>query len=409
MNADSCNPRASPEGSTEKSPVRVLAGIRVIDLGSYITAPYAAMMLGELGADVIKVERPGGEDPFRQHTGDHPSAFFFAFNRNKRALCLDYTKSEGHAVLMELVRTADILLVNVRPGVEEKIGLGVRNLQTLNPKLIYCSITGYGANGPYAGRPAYDNVGQTLSGLLSRFHQQADPRIAGPAITDSLTGLYACIGILAALQERTNTGRGRHVEVNMIESALAFAIEPLTHVLMKGEDQTHYYRGASSQAYLLTCRDGLRIGLHMSSPDKFWLALTRAIERPDLAERFPTSRARLEAYEEIAQSLAEVFSKKDRAEWLPRLAAEDVPFAPERRLSEIEADEQVRHLGTFVASDQSAYGTDRVPNRAPRFDGDNRSVFRPPPRVGEHTAELLQELGLDQAGIERLRERNIIL
>jgi len=389
-------------------PVKVLAGVRVLDLGSYITAPYAAMMLGELGADVIKVERPGMEDPFRQSTGEHPAPFFFAFNRNKRAICLDYAQPDGRAVLMELIGTVDVLLINVRPGVEDKLGIGARDLQRMHPRLIYCSITGFGADGPYARRPAYDNVGQTLSGLLSRFHQQHDARVAGPALTDSLTGMYACIGILGALQERWTTGRGRHVEVNMIESALAFAIEPLTHVLMTGQDQPLHYRGASSQAYIVTCQDGLRIGLHMSSPDKFWLALTRAIDRPDLASRFPTSRSRLEAYGEIAQILSDVFARKDRAEWLPLLETHDVPFAPERRMSEIAADEQVQHLGTFAASDPSAYGTRRVPNRAARFDGDNRSVFQPPPRVGEHTVEVLEELGLAPETMARLRERNII-
>jgi crotonobetainyl-CoA:carnitine CoA-transferase CaiB-like acyl-CoA transferase len=409
MQAETIAHTPRPDSVSGSPPVTVLAGVRVLDLGSYITAPYAAMMLGELGADVIKVERPGGEDPFRQHAGEHPSPFFFAFNRNKRALCVDYTKPDGHAVLMELVRSADVVLVNVRPGVEEKLGIGVRSLQALNTRLIYCSITGYGAEGPYSKRPAYDNVGQTLSGLLSRFHHQSDPRIAGPAITDSLTGLYACIGILGALQERWHTGRGRHVEVNMIESALAFAIEPLTHLLMKGEDQPLYFRGASSQAYILTCRDGLRIGLHMSSPDKFWMALTRAIERPDLAERFPTSRTRLEAYGEIADILSEVFAQKDRAEWVPRLLAEDVPFAPERLLSEIEGDEQVRHLNTFAATEPGIYGTDRAPNRATRFDGDNRSIFRAPPKVGEHTAEVLLELGLDRDAVERLQARKIIV
>jgi crotonobetainyl-CoA:carnitine CoA-transferase CaiB-like acyl-CoA transferase len=388
--------------------VKVLDGIRVLDLGSYITAPYTAMLLGELGADVVKIERPGAVDPFRNHTPDSKAPFFFAFNRNKRGITLDYAKPEGLAVLEQLVQGADVLLINVRPGVEQKLGIDAERLQAINPGLIYCSVTGFGASGPYAKRPAYDNVGQTLSGLLSRFHQSDDPRIAGPAITDSLTGLQACIGVLGALHERSRTGKGRKVEINMLESAISFAIEPLTHFLFSGKDQPLHYRGASSQAYILRCRDGRRIGLHMSSPEKFWRSLATAIGRPELVERYPTSQSRLEHYDEIAETLAAVFATRDRDEWLPLLEANDVPFAPERTLSEIESDEQVLHLGTFAQVDEQRYGSGRVPNRAQRYDGDNRSVFMPPPDVGEHTDEVLAELGLSAEKIAALRDKRIV-
>ncbi|MES2534942.1 MAG: CaiB/BaiF CoA-transferase family protein [Pseudomonadota bacterium] len=388
--------------------MKVLEGIRVLDLGSYITAPYTAMLLGELGADVVKIERPGAADPFRNHAADKKAPFFFAFNRNKRSLTLDYAKPEGLAVLEKMVLDTDVLLINVRPGVEQKLGIDAARLQALNPRLIYCSITGFGASGPYAKRPAYDLVGQALSGLLSRFHQDDDPRIAGPAITDSLTGMQACIGVLGALHERSRTCKGRKVEVNMLESAISFAIEPLTHYLFSGEDQPFHYRGASSQAYILRCRDGKRIGLHMSSPDKFWLALANSIGRPDLAETYPTSKSRLEHYDDIAQILATVFATRDRDEWLPVLEANDVPFAPERTLNELETDAQVQHLGTFAAVDEAAYGSSRVPNRAQRYDGDNRSVFRPPPDIGEHSDEVLTELGMDAAAIAALRARGIV-
>jgi len=390
------------------SPAKPLSGLRVLDMGAYITAPYAAMLLGELGADVIKIERPGVEDPFRSHTGEPIAPFFFAFNRNKRALSLDYTTPDGHDVLLELIRSADVLLVNVRPGVEARLRIAPDALHAVNERLIYCSITGFGADGPYSKRPAYDTVGQAASGLLSRYHQHADPRIVGPAMSDSLTGMQACIGILAALQERTRTGRGRLVEVNMLESALAFAIEPLAHVLFKGVDQPYYYRGASSQAYILECRDGLRIGLHMSSPDKFWNSLAQAISRPDLASRFPTSGARLQAYDEIAVTLDEVFRQRDRADWIELLEAHDVPFAPERRLDEVMDDAQVRHLGAFTPVDPATYGAALAPNRAIRLDGDNRSTFRPPPAIGQHTDEILRELGIDDEAIERLRSGRVV-
>ena len=388
--------------------IKVLDGIRVLDLGSYITAPYAAMLLAEMGADVIKVERPGAGDPFRFHTSTSNSPFFLAYNRNKRGLTLDYTQPDGVEVLRLLVEKADVLVINVRPGVEDKLGIGAAQLQALNPRLIYCSITGYGADGPYAKRPAYDGVGQALSGLLSRFHQTDDPRIAGPAMADSLTGIFACLGVLGALHERSRTGKGRRVEVNMIEAAMAFLVEPLAHYLILGEDQPFYFRGAASQAYILRCYDGKRIGLHMSSPDKFWQGLAKAVGRPDLLTRYATREAKVEHYEEIGRELAAVFATKDRDDWIPLLEANDVPFAAERLLAELEDDPQVRHLGTFNEVGHPVHGTVRGVNRPVRFDGDNESGFLPPPAMGEHSDEILGELGLDNRRIGELRSRKII-
>ena len=390
--------------------IKVLDGIRVLDLGSFITAPYAAMLLGEMGADVIKVERPEAPDAFRSHTHASTTAspFFLAYNRNKRSVALDYTQPDGLEVLRGLIAAADALLINVRPGVEEKLGLDAAELQALNPRLVYCSITGYGPDGPYAKRPAFDGVGQALTGLLSRFHQGDDPRIAGPAICDSLTGLFACMGVLGALHERTRTGKGRKVEVNMIEAAMAFAIEPLAHYLAFGEDQPFYFRGAASQAYILTCRDGKRIGLHMSSPQKFWEGLAKAIGRVDLLERYPNREAKVDGYDEIARELKAVFATRERAEWLPLLEAHDVPFAAERLLAELESDPQVRHLGTFNEIEGPAGERVRGLNRPVRFDGDNQSAFRAPPALGEHTDEVLREAGIPQQRIDALRSRNII-
>ena len=388
--------------------IKVLDGIRVLDLGSYITAPYAAMLLAEMGAEVIKVERPGAGDPFRFHTSTRNSPFFLAYNRNKRGLTLDYTQPDGIEVLRLLVQKADVLVINVRPGVENKLGIGAAQLQALNPRLIYCSITGYGADGPYAMRPAYDGVGQALSGLLSRFHQTDDPRIAGPAMADSLTGIFACLGVLGALHERSHTGKGRRVEVNMIEAAMAFLVEPLAHYLILGEDQPFYFRGAASQAYILRCRDGKRIGLHMSSPDKFWQGLAKAVGRPDLLTRYGTREAKVEHYEEIGRELAAVFATKDRDDWICLLEANDVPFAAEHLLAELEDDPQVRHLGTFNEVEHPVHGTVRGVNRPVRFDGDNHSGFLPPPAMGEHSDEILGELGLDGQRIGELRSRKII-
>jgi crotonobetainyl-CoA:carnitine CoA-transferase CaiB-like acyl-CoA transferase len=387
--------------------MRMLAGLQVLDLGTFITAPYAAMLLAELGADVIKVERPQGGDPFRWFAGGLSSPHFQAHNRHKRSIALDYTTPRGLALLHALIARADALVINVRPGVEKRLG-DEATLRRLNPRLVLCFITGFGADGPYASRAAYDNVGQALSGLLSRFHDSNDPRVAGPAISDAATGLLACLGIVSALLERTRTGVGRKVEINMLEATLALAIEPLAHYFVTGEEQPFYLRGAMSQAYILTCGDGGRIALQMSSPDKFWQGLAAVIESPDLLQRYPDRKSRVANYEAIGRELATVFATRPRAEWLERLAQHDVPFAPENRLSELAEDPQAQHLGLFYELEHPTAGPVRSVHRAIRCDGSREIDFRPPPTLGEHTREVLDSLGLSDGEVEALAAAGVV-
>jgi crotonobetainyl-CoA:carnitine CoA-transferase CaiB-like acyl-CoA transferase len=388
---------------------QTLSGVRVLDFGSFITAPYAAMLLGEMGADVVKVERPGAGDPFRAFNGGLYSSHFQAHNRNKRSVALEHAAPAATDALAALVRTADVVVLNVRPGVEKKIGLDYERLTVLNPGLVYCCITGYGASGPYADRAAYDNVGQALSGWLSMFHRGQDARVAGPAVSDALTGIFAAMGILAALHERTRTGRGRKVEVSMLESMIAFATEPLGKLFSTGRPVDFYSRAAASHSFIVTCADGLRIGLHLSSPSKFWEGLVAAIGAPELLRKYPDRDARVSRYDELARDLSQVFSDHPRAHWLPLLERHDVPFAPERRLEDLADDPQVRHLELFYEIIHSQQGPIKAAHRPVRFDGDNRSDFRPPPMLGEHTREVLQEIGLNPDEIDGLAREGLIV
>lgn len=387
---------------------QVLSGFRVLDLGSFITAPYAAMLLAEMGADVIKVERPVTGDPFRAFGKGLYSSHFQAHNRNKRSVALDYTKPTGRAALDALVASADVLLINVRPGVEERLGVDAARLQAINPALVHCAITGYGASGPYAERPAYDNVGQALSGWLSMFHEGADARVAGPAVSDALTGLFAAMGILGALLEREKTGRGRKVEVSMLEATLAFATEPLGKMFASGKPVPFYSRAASSQSFLLTCGDGDRVALHLSSPEKFWRGLLQAVSREDLLQKYPDRISRVDRYDDLAVELAQIFVARPRYYWLPLLEKNDVPFAPERRLEELADDPQIRHLDVFYGMEHARYGTVRAAHRPIRYDGDNHSNFLPPPDLGEHTQAVLAEAGLTAADIEKLQREGAV-
>ena len=388
--------------------MKLLRGFTVLDLGTFITAPYAAMLLAELGADVIKVERPEGGDPFRWFAGGLSSPHFQAHNRHKRSVALDYPTPDGLKLLHSLIEHADALVINVRPGVEQRLGIDEGTLRRLNPKLVFCFITGFGADGPYANRPAYDNVGQALAGWLSRFHDTDDARVAGPAISDAATGIFACLGIVSALLERTKTGVGRKVEVSMLEATLALAVEPLAHYFVTGDEQPFYLRGAMSQAYILTCKDGKRIALQMSSPDKFWKGLAAVIESPDLLQRYPDRKRRVDSYEAIGSELAAIFATRPREEWLERLAQHDVPFAPERRLNELDEDPQVRHLDLFYELDHPAAGPVRSVHRAIRCDGSREIDFRPPPTLGEHTREVLAGLGLSDDELRGLSSQGVI-
>jgi crotonobetainyl-CoA:carnitine CoA-transferase CaiB-like acyl-CoA transferase len=388
--------------------MKLLRGFTVLDLGTFITAPYAAMLLAELGADVIKVERPEGGDPFRWFAGGLSSPHFQAHNRHKRSVALDYTTPNGLKLLHSLIERVDALVINVRPGVEQRLGIDEGTLRRINPKLVFCFITGFGADGPYANRPAYDNVGQALAGWLSRFHDTEDARVAGPAISDAATGIFACLGIVSALLERTKTGVGRKVEVSMLEATLALAIEPLAHYFVTGEEQPFYLRGAMSQAYILTCEDGKRIALQMSSPDKFWKGLAAVIESPDLLQRYPDRKRRVDSYEAIGRELAAIFATRPREEWLERLAQHDVPFAPERHLNELDDDPQVRHLDLFYELEHPAAGTIRSVHRAIRCDGSREIDFRPPPTLGEHTREVLAGLGLSDDELNALCSQGVI-
>jgi len=390
--------------------MKVLGDVRVLDLGSFITGPYAAMLLADLGADVIKVERPGAGDPFRGHDAGSYSHQFQAYNRHKRSITLDYSKPEGRSVLMGLVKNADVVVVNTRPGVADDKGIGFEALQKINPRLIYCAITGFGREGPYSRRPAFDTVGQSLSGWITLFHTGDDPRIAGPAVTDAYTGLFASYGILGALYERERSGRGRLVEVNMLEATLAFATEPLAHYFTHGENPQPYSRAAVSQTFVFRCADDKRIGVHMSSPEKFWTNMVRAVDCSAVTSdpRFSTRGKRVENYAALGETLAAQFRKRTRDDWMARLEACDVPFAPVHQFDEVADDPQVAALDSFLCDEHPQFGPIRGVRRPVHYDGNRDIETRPPPALGEHTEELLTELGLDNKKIAELRGNGIV-
>lgn len=374
-----------------------LDGILVIELGTMITAPLAGMMLADLGARVIKVEHPKGGDPFRAYRGDLYSPHFSAYNRNKESIQLDLQSESGQDKLHRLLRRADVLLDNYRPGVLERLRLDDETLEKLNPRLIRCSITGFGATGPYRDRPAYDSVGIAMSGLASLLLDPQRPDAAGPTIADNVTGMYACYGILGALLSRATNGKGARVSTNMLESSIAFIPDTFATFTRLGIVSGPHTRVSTSQSYALVCADNRMVALHLSTPDKFWKGLLAAIERPDLGEdaRFATRDGRVTHYEALKAELAAVFKTRPRAEWCRRLEAEDVPHAPIWSVDEVIEDPQVRHLGTFHDMPHSKLGTVTSIQRPVLIDGERGPDPVPAPTLGEHSAKIASEFGLD--------------
>src|SRR5687767_14540878 len=260
----------------------VLSGIRIVEQGTFITGPCTGMMLADLGADVIKVESPSG-DPYRSYQGGQFSPHFQAYNRNKRSLVLDMNAEPDRDLFDQLILNADVYIQNFRPGTAERLGAGAERLQALNPKLIYCSISGFGSSGPYVDRPSYDSVAQALSGFLSVVVDPDRPRFLGPALADAITGMYAAYGVLGALFERHATGRGRLVEVSMLEAMAHFAVEPFAAFFALGQTPTSSDRPRLAQAYILRTADGRLIAIHLSSLDKFWAGLVAALDNQALA------------------------------------------------------------------------------------------------------------------------------
>jgi len=360
-----------------------LDGIRVVELGTMITAPLAASILAEMGAEVIKVERPEG-DPFRAFMGGSYAPHFRAYNKNKASITLDLSTEPDRELLRNLLKTADVLVENFRPGVMDRLGFPAEKLARDYPRLIYCSITGFGPDGPYRNRPAYDTVALALSGIAHLKIDPEDPGISGPTTSDNVSGMAAAQAILAALVGRDRGKPNRRIEVNMLEASIAFTPDSFA-MADDGHDVDRLTRVRASQSYAMTSSDGKMLVVHLSSAVKFWDALLAAVDDMALSgnPRFATRESRYKNYPEIQQVLAGVFRTRTLAEWIKRLAAHDVPFSPALSTKDVPENEQVRHLGIFgheTAGDGKSY---RYINAPVRFDGQRPPLRRPPPLLGE--------------------------
>jgi crotonobetainyl-CoA:carnitine CoA-transferase CaiB-like acyl-CoA transferase len=382
-----------------------LQHIRVVEFGGYISGPYATSLLCALGADVVKIEKPGAGDDFRRHADDR-SPYFIQYNAGKRSIGVDLKDPAGVALVRELIPHFDVLLENMRPGKMNAIGLGPDECRALRPDLIYTSVTGFGDGGPQADHPAYDTISQSFSGLYTLLGDEGHPQLTGTIFGDLVTGLSTAAGVLAALVARGITGQGSHVQTSLIEAVSTVTADALTQYY---EDR-HYNpsresRHPQAQNFCLATASDHYIAIHMSSSQKFWHGLTRAINRRDLDEdpRFVDYNARVKNYFDLVPLVAEQIVTRPLAEWMVILRENDVPFSPVHTMDDFVHHPQVEWL-ELIEPETNGVSLLRPPWR---FGGKRPQRETRAPRVGEHTRAIAQEvLGADR--IEELVSSGVL-
>ena len=391
---------------------QALDGIRILDLGNYIAGPFAAMLLADMGAAVVKIENTGGGDPFRKW-GQEPrmySPLFRSYNRNKRSMTLNLRDPEGKEIFLKMAGEADVVIENFRPGVMDRLELGYERLRDLNPRLIYCGISAFGQSGPYRERPGFDTLGQCLSGLLSQIIDPKAPAPPGLAFSDHLGGLFACYGILIALMAREKSGKGQKVETSLMEASMAFIGRSIIQYFATGDVPDVESRGRTAGVYALLAGDGLPFVIHLSHLNKFFVSCAEAIGHPELADdpRFRDREDRLANYDELKALLQDIASTRPRQHWLDALGKHDVAHAPINRLDEVFEDPQVKHLDRIMELEHPKHGTIHTVRSGVNLSDTPFQVSALPPELGEHTAEILGELGLSQERIDQLAEAGTI-
>ena len=391
---------------------QALEGIRVLDATQVMAGPFCTMLLGDLGADVVKVEPPEG-DTTRTMAGSRgtESPGFWSINRNKRGIVLNLKDDRGRQIFRSLAARADILVENYRPGVMDGLGLGYAELRKINPRLVYASISGFGATGPYASRGGFDLVAQGMSGIMSVTGEAGQaPVKCGVPLTDLTAGLLGLQAILAAYVHRQRTGEGQHIDTSLLEAGIALSIWESAQYFSGGG--TPEAMGSAHRMFApyqaIRCADGyINLG---AANTRTWERLARALGRPDLVGRpeYATAEERVRNRQRLAEEIEAVTATQPRAHWLTLLEEAGIPCGPILDYEEVFADPHVRERGMVQEIDHPEAGRIRVVGPAVKLSETPASVRRPSPLLGEHTAEILREIGVTDAEIEALAASGVV-
>jgi len=391
-----------------------LAGVRVVDLTSVVSGPFATMFLADQGADVVKVEPLGGDITRRSRQSVDPtgqfSALFISTNRGKRSIALDLKQPKGLEIVRRLIGRSDVLVQNFRPQVMERLGLGEPAMRQLNPRLIYVSISGAGDSGPYAEKRVYDPIVQGLSGFadVQAEAKTRRPQMIRTIVADKTTSVITAQAVASALYAREKTGQGQHIKVAMLDVMIAYLWpEAMMQYTVVGQEETAGDPIARPDLIFQTLDGYITAG---TISDSEWQGFCRAAEKPELAQdkRFSTPGGRTANAAERIHLMAEVLAKRTTADWLSRLDAADVPCAPVLRRGEVMANEQVVARGLISEFDHPGIGRVRQPKPAAEFSATPTRAPSPAPVIGEHGREILQELGYAGTEVEQLVEGKVV-
>ncbi len=391
-----------------------LEGIRVLDLSRVLAGPYCTMILGDLGAEIVKVEAPGGSDetrgwgpPFQEGV----SAYYLCANRNKKSLTVNLKSEEGQRVIHQLVKESDVVINNFKTGTMDRLNLGYDELKKINPGLVYCSITGFGETGPYKDFPGYDFIIQAMSGLMSiTGTEESGPQKVGVAITDILTGLYACIGIQGALLERTQSGEGQKIDISLYDSAVSSLVNIASNYLMAGkipERLGNHHANIVPYQTFDTSDGSLVIAV---GNDRQFAQLTKFLGHSELAEdpRFQTNAKRVENREQLSPILNDLFKQESTAHWTEVCRQNNIPCGPIQNLSELTEDPQLQHRDMFIEQEHPVAGDIKLVGSPLKLSKTPVQYQSYPPSAGEHNEELLQTIGYSTEEIDELKKNNII-
>lgn len=384
-----------------------LDGVRVIDLTRVIVGPYATQFLGDMGADVIKVESPDGDLTRSVGPQENPnmSSNFLVFNRNKRSIVLDLKSEDGREALYELVKTADVFVVNYRPRALAKLGITYEDLRAVNEKLVYCRVVGYGPDNPLSAKPAIDDVIQSLTGQVYLQGQlTGTPSYAALPLADLTCGLFALGGIVSALYRKATTGKGEEVEVRMYDSMATFSLSPHLsgHSFSPPKSEPLYPRSVSTERSPFKTTDGAICVAPYT--DKAWRSFLRLIDREKLLEdpKYCNPYVRAQHLNELYAMMTPIIASKSSEEWLKLLEEADVPCSSVQTTADLVADPSLRSAGVLTEHDHPTEGKLCLMNNPVRFTQAPNSIDKLPPNLGEHSVEVLKEAGYSDAAIEKM-------